>query len=157
DQSVYVRQSIASLVQEGVLGALLCSLTILVFLGQWRMTAIAVLTLPISVLSAAIFLYYTGNTLNVMTLAGRTLAIASMVYSAISRLENTHRHRGRGANPRDAAFLGASEVAMPELVATLCTFLVLSPLALMPGMGEFLFRPMTLAVAFAMGSAYLLS
>ncbi len=157
DQSVYVRQSIASLIQEGVLGAVLCSLTILLFLGQWRMTAIAVLTLPISVLSALIFLYYTGNTVNVMTLAGLTLAIGPMVDSAIICLENTHRHLGLGASPREAAYFGASEVAMPELVATLCTFLVLSPLALMPGMGEFLFRPMTLAVAFAMTSAYFLS
>lgn len=157
DQSIYVRQSIASLVQEGVLGSILCSLTILLFLGQWRMTAIAVLTLPISVLSALIFLRFTGNTVNVMTLAGLTLAIGPMVDSAIICLENTHRHLGLGASPRRAAYLGASEVAMPELIATLCTFLVLSPLALMPGMGEFLFRPMTLAVAFAMGSAYFLS
>ncbi|MFO0954113.1 MAG: efflux RND transporter permease subunit [Isosphaeraceae bacterium] len=157
DQSVYVKQSISSLMQEGLLGAVLCSLTILVFLGQWRMTAIAVLTLPISVLSALVFLYCTGNTVNVMTLAGLTLAIGPMVDSAIICLENTHRHLGLGAHPQEAAFLGASEVAMPELIATLCTFLVLSPLALMPGMGEFLFRPMTLAVAFAMGSAYILS
>ena len=157
DQSVYVKQSIISLVQEGVMGAVLCSLTILLFLGQLRMTAIAVLTLPISVLSALIFLYYTGNTVNVMTLAGLTLAIGPMVDSAIICLENTHRHLGMGATPHEAAYFGASEVAMPELVATLCTFLVLSPLALMPGMGEFLFKPMTLAVAFAMTSAYILS
>ena len=157
DQSVFVRQAISSLVQEGVLGAVLCSLTILLFLGQWRMTAIAVMTLPISVLSACIFLYCVGQTINVMTLAGLTLAIGPMIDSAIICLENTHRHLGLGANPHEAAYLGASEVAMPELVSTLCTFLVLAPLALMPGMGEFLFMPMTLAVAFAMCSAYILS
>jgi multidrug efflux pump subunit AcrB len=157
DQSVFVRQAISSLVQEGVLGAILCSMTILLFLGQWRMTAIAVMTLPISVLSACIFLYALGQTVNVMTLAGLTLAIGPMIDSAIICLENTHRHLGMGAAPRQAAYLGASEVAMPELVSTLCTFLVLSPLALMPGMGEFLFLPMTLAVAFAMCSAYILS
>ena len=99
DQSVYVRQSIASLVQEGVLGAVLCSLVILLFLGEWRMTVIAVLTLPISVLSALICLYYTGNTINVMTLAGLSLAIGPMVDSAIICLENTHRHLGLGATP----------------------------------------------------------
>ncbi|WP_422926303.1 efflux RND transporter permease subunit [Singulisphaera sp. PoT] len=157
DQSIFVRQAISSLVQEGVLGAVLCSLTILLFLGQWRMTAIAVMTLPISVLSACIFLYYAGQTVNVMTLAGLTLAIGPMIDSAIICLENTHRHLGLGASPHDAAYLGASEVALPELVSTLCTFLVLSPLALMPGMGEFLFLPLTLAVAFAMCSAYILS
>jgi multidrug efflux pump subunit AcrB len=157
DQSVYVRHAITSLVEEGALGAVLCSLVILVFLGEWRMTLIAVLTIPIAVLAAAICLYYTGNTLNVMTLAGLSLAIGPLVDSAIICLENTHRHLGLGARPKAAAFLGASEVAMPELVASCCTLLVLAPLALMPGLGKFLFRPMALAVAFAMISAYLLS
>src|SRR5437763_8235256 len=157
DQSVYVRHSIESLAEEGVLGAILCSLVILVFLGEWRMTLIAVLTIPISVLSAVIWLYATGNTINVMTLAGLALAIGPLVDSAIICLENTHRHLGLGARPKEAAFLGASEVALPELIAMLCTFLVLAPLALMPGLGAFLFRPMAMAVAFAMLTAYLLS
>ncbi|HJT34782.1 MAG TPA: efflux RND transporter permease subunit, partial [Pirellulales bacterium] len=157
DQSVYVRTSIEALVQEGALGSILCSLVILVFLGEWRMTMIAIMTLPLSVLSALVCLYYTGNTVNVMTLGGLALAIGPMVDSAIICLENTHRHLSLGSSPHEAAFLGASEVAMPELVSTLCTFLVLAPLALMPGIGQFLFRPMALAVAFAMVTAYLLS
>ncbi|HWB10815.1 MAG TPA: efflux RND transporter permease subunit [Pirellulales bacterium] len=157
DQSVYVRSSIWSLVQEGGLGAILCSLVILLFLAEWRMTVIAVATLPLAVFAAVVCLYYTDNTINVMTLGGLALAIGPMVDSAIICLENTHRHLSEGKDSKEAAFLGASEVAMPELVATLCTFLVLAPLALMPGMGQFLFRPMTLAVAFAMISAYLLS
>ena len=157
DQSVYVRASIAALVQEGALGAILCSLVILLFLGQWRMTAIAIMTLPLSVLGAIVCLRYTGNTINVMTLAGLALAIGPMVDSAIICLENTHRHLSLGAAPKEAAFLGASEVALPELVSTICTFLVLAPLALMPGMGQFLFKPMAYAVAFAMIVAYILS
>jgi multidrug efflux pump subunit AcrB len=157
DQSVYVRHSIESLVEEGVLGAVLCSLVILLFLGEWRMTVIAVLTIPIAVLASLIGLYATGNTINVMTLAGLSLAIGPMVDSAIICLENTHRHLGLGASPHEAAFRGASEVAMPELVASLCTLLVLAPLALMPGLGEFLYRPMAAGVTFAMIFAYLLS
>ncbi len=157
DQSIYVRQSIKALVQEGVLGAILCSLVIVVFLGQLRMTAIAICTIPLSVLGALIGLYATGNTINVMTLAGLALAIGPLVDSAIICLENTHRHLALGAKVRQAAFLGASEVAMPELVSSLCTFLVLAPLALIPGMGAFLFRPMAYAVAFAMIIAYVLS
>ncbi len=157
DQSVYVRSSVSALVQEGTIGAVLCSLVILLFLGQWRMTIIAILTLPLSVLVGIICLLYSGQTINVMTLAGLTLAIGPMIDSAIICLENTHRHLTLGASPKDAALNGASEVAMPELVSTLCTFLVLSPLALMPGMGRFLFLPMTLAVMFAMTSAYILS
>ena len=136
DQSVYVRHSIESLVEEGVLGAVLCSLVILLFLGEWRMTVIAVLTIPIAVLASLIGLYASGNTINVMTLAGLSLAIGPMVDSAIICLENTHRHLGLGATPEEAAFRGASEVAMPELVASLCTLLVLAPLALMPGPGR---------------------
>lgn len=157
DQSVYVRASIAALVQEGLIGAILCSLVILMFLGQWRMTLIAILTLPLSVLAAIMCLYAFGQTINVMTLAGLTLAIGPMIDSAIICLENTHRHLAMGASPREAALEGASEVAMPELVSTLCTFLVLTPLVLVPGMGRFLFLPMTLAVVFAMTAAYLLS
>jgi multidrug efflux pump subunit AcrB len=157
DQSVYVRESISALLQEGILGAILCSLVILLFLGEWRMTLIAVLTLPLSALMAVVCLKFFNHTINVMTLAGLTLAIGPMIDSAIICLENTHRHLGMGASPYDAALEGASEVAMPELIATLCTFLVLAPLALIPGMGKFLFLPMMLAVMFAMATAYLLS
>jgi multidrug efflux pump subunit AcrB len=157
DQSVYVRKSIEALVQEGLLGAVLCSLVILMFLGEWRMTGIAIMTLPISCLACCAALYFTGQTINTMTLAGMTLAIGPMIDSAIICLENTHRHLGMGATTRKAAFLGASEVAMPELVSTLCTFLVLSPLVLTPGLGQFLFKPMAMAVAFSMIAAYFLS
>jgi multidrug efflux pump subunit AcrB len=157
DQSIYVANSIKSLAQEGMLGAVLCSLVILLFLGQWRMTLIAVMTIPIAVLTAIIGFFVFGLTINVMTLAGLALAIGPLVDSAVICLENTHRHLGLGATPKEAAYFGASEVAMPELVATFCLLLVIAPLALAPGMGTFLFRPMVLAVVFAMASAYLLS
>jgi multidrug efflux pump subunit AcrB len=157
DQSVYVRHSIRSLVQEGVLGAVLCSLVILAFLGQWRMTLIALLTIPISVIAALACLYYAGETINVMTLAGLSLAIGPLVDLAIICLENTHRHLGMGHSPYDAAYEGVSEVSLPALAASLCTLLVLAPLALAPGSGRFLFFPMALAVAFAMLSAFVLS
>src|SRR5271165_2115081 len=90
DQSVYVRNSIEALVQEGLLGALLCSLVILIFLGEIRMTGIAIMTLPISCLACCAALYFTGQTINTMTLAGMTLAIGPMIDSAIICLENTH-------------------------------------------------------------------
>ena len=92
-----------------------------------------------------------------MTLSGLAMAIGPLVDSAIISLENTDRHLERGTPLIRAALDGPSEVALPELVASLSTLMVLSPLALMPGSGSFLFRPMTLAVAFAMGTAYILS
>ena len=157
DQSIYVRKSISALVQEGVLGALLCSLVILIFLGQLRMTLIAILTIPLSVLAAVGCLYAIGQTINVMTLAGLALAIGPLVDTAIVCLENTHRHLQQGLTPLQAAFRGSSEVASPALIATLCTFLVLVPLMFVPGLGQFLFSPMTYAVFFAMVTAFLLS
>src|SRR5207247_973916 len=100
----------------------------------------ALLTIPISVLAALACLQATGNTINVMTLAGLSLAIGPLVDCAIISLENTHRHLGLGAAPAEAAFSGASEVALPAVVASLCTLLVLAPLAFIPGLGKFLFR-----------------
>ena len=79
DQSIYVRQSISSLLNEGILGAILCSLVILLFLGEWRMTLIAIMTIPIAVCAALLGLYTTNNTINVMTLAGLSLAIGPLV------------------------------------------------------------------------------
>ncbi len=157
DQSVYVRQAIHVLIEEGVLGAVMCSLVILVFLGSLRMTAIAVLTIPLSVLAAIAGLYATDQTINVMTLAGLALAIGPLVDLSVICLENTHRHLGLCGDPRKAALLGTREVAMPALVATCCTLLVLSPLAFIPDLGRFLFLPMALAVGFAMIGAYVLS
>ena len=141
-----------------MLGAVLCSLVILLFLGEWRMTVIAVMTIPISVLAALIGLYSTGNTINVMTLAGLSLAIGPLVDSAIICLENTHRHLGLGATPRGGRVPRApARWRCPSWSPRCCTLLVLAPLALMPGLGEFLFRPMAMAVAFAMIAAYMLS
>jgi len=157
DQSVYVKQSISSLATEGILGAVLCSLVILLFLGRWQMTMIAILTIPLSILSAIGMLYAFGQTINVMTLSGLSMAIGPMVDSAIISLENIDSHMEKGAKLRRAAMDGPAEVALPELVANVSTLLVLAPLALMPGSGSFLFRPMTMAVAFAMVTAYILS
>ena len=157
DQSVFVRQSIKALFQEGATGGIFCVLVILLFLGQWKMTAIAGMTLPLSLLVSVTCLQATGNTINVMTLAGLTLAIGPMVDSAVICLENTERHLSMGASPEEAAYLGASQVAMPELVSTICTLLVLWPLALTSELGMFLFKPMAMGVTFCMIAAYFLS
>jgi len=157
DQTTAVRKAIDSLVEEGVVGAVLVSVMILIFLGEWKMTVIAVLVLPLAVLGAVVGLSASGNTINVMTLSGLFLAIGPLVDNAIVVLENTHRHLGLGKNPVRAAFDAASEVSLPVLVATLSTMVVLAPIALTPGLGGFLFKPLALAVAFAMVASYLLA
>jgi multidrug efflux pump subunit AcrB len=162
DQSDYVRGAIKSLIQEGVIGAVLVSIMILIFLGNWRMTLIASMSIPLAVLCAITGLFFGGQifgvqTINAMTLSGLALAIGPLVDDAIVVLENTHRHQTMGKSRIKAAFDGAVEVTLPVLVATLTTIIVLVPIAFMPGMGGFLFRPLTLAVAFAMIASFILS
>ncbi|MGE3808413.1 MAG: efflux RND transporter permease subunit, partial [Gemmataceae bacterium] len=157
DQSEYVRHAIKSLVEEGVLGALLAAGMILLFLGDFRSTIIATMLIPLAVLAALAGLLMTGNTVNAMTLGGLALAIGPLVDNAIVVLENTHRHLQMGKSRVKAALDGAAEVAQPTLVATLATIIVLVPLAFLPGMGRFLFRPLALAVGFAMLVSLLLA
>jgi multidrug efflux pump subunit AcrB len=157
DQTIFVRQAIKSLVQEGIVGALLVSLMILIFLGNWRMTLIASMSIPLAVLGAIICLYITGNTINAMSLGGLALAIGPLVDDAIVELENNHRNYSLGKSRVRAALDGCVEVMVPVLVATCTTNIVLAPVALQPGMGGFLFRPLALAVTFAMFSSFLLS
>jgi multidrug efflux pump subunit AcrB len=157
DQSVYVRHAIHSLIEEGILGAILAAGMILIFLGDLRATFIATLSIPLAVLAAIAALLATGNTINAMTLGGLALAVGPLVDNAIVVLENIHRHLKMGKAPLWAALDGAGEVAQPALVATCATIIVLVPLALMPGMGKFLFRPLALAVGCAMAASLVLA
>jgi CzcA family heavy metal efflux pump len=157
DQTVAVVQSLRALVHEGILGSALVSLMILVFLRNWRMTLIATLSIPIAILGAVIGLFATGNTLNLMTLSGLALAIGPLVDDAIVELENNHRHHLLGKSRVRAALDSSVQVMVPVLVATCTTMLVLAPLAFLPGMGGFLFRPLATAVAFALVVSFLLS
>lgn len=157
DQSEYVRKSIESLIHEGVMGAILVSIMILIFLGNWKMTLIASMSLPLAILGSIVGLKTTGNTINVMTLGGLFLAIGPLIDDALVVLENVHRHMGMGKSPAAAAADGANEVTMPVLVATLALIIVLCPIALTPGVGGFLFKPLALAVAFAMLTSFVLS
>jgi multidrug efflux pump subunit AcrB len=157
DQTIFVREAIHSLIQEGIVGAILVSIMILIFLGNWRMTLIASMSIPLAILGAVIGLYVTGNTINAMTLGGLALAIGPLVDDAIVELENNHRNYNLGKSRIRAALDGCAEVMVPVLVATCTTNIVLAPVALQPGMGGFLFRPLALAVTFAMFSSFLLS
>ena len=157
DQSVYVRESIQNLQHEALLGGGLAILAILIFLRSWRSTLFISLAIPISVLSAFLGLYFTENSLNIMTLGGLALVLGRLVDDAIVVLENTHRHLAMGKAPTKAALEAAGEVAMPVLVATITTAVVFFPVVFLSGMGRFLFTPLALTVAFAIFASYLVS
>ncbi|MCC6981497.1 MAG: efflux RND transporter permease subunit [Candidatus Melainabacteria bacterium] len=157
DQSHYVREAIHSLIQEGLLGAGLAALMILVFLGSFRSTLVISLSIPLSVLAAFIGLYFTGHTINVMTLGGLALAVGRLVDDAIVVLENIARHLTMGKSVMKAAIEGTQEVAAPVLLATITTIVVFFPVIFLSGMGQFLFVPLALAVAFSMAASFIMS
>lgn len=136
DQSVYVRQAIESLAEEGGLGAVPCSLIILVFLGGWQMTPIAILAIS----GAVACLYGPWQTVNLMTLAGLALAISPLVDTATWSWRTPSATWGSG--PPRGRRRSPGQGGRPALTAGLCTLLVLLPLTLMPGLGAFLFRPL---------------
>ncbi|MGB7290812.1 MAG: efflux RND transporter permease subunit [Thermodesulfobacteriota bacterium] len=157
DQSVYVRQAISDLVHEGILGAVLASIMVLIFLGSVRSTFIILLSLPLAILSAFIGLYFTGKSINAMTLGGLALAVGLLIDQSVVVIENIHRHLEMGKTPWDAALHGATEVAKPLLSITLTITVVFFPIVFITGMGKFLFSPLALSVAFAIAASFVLS
>jgi multidrug efflux pump subunit AcrB len=154
DQSLYIRQAIQTLEHEGLLGGGLACLMVLLFLGSLRYTLIIALAIPLSVTAAFIGLYFTGHTINIMTLGGLALAVGRLVDDAIVVVENTHRHMEMGKSSRQAAGDAVGEVAMPMLVITITVFLVFLPIAFFTGIIKFLFVPLAVAVAYAMMASY---
>jgi multidrug efflux pump subunit AcrB len=157
DQAQYVRDARNNLLTESLCGAVLASLVVLLFLGSLRSTWIVALTIPLSILAAFIGLYYTGNTLNIMTLGGLALVLGRLVDDAILDVENTVRHLNMGKTPFQAARDSAREISVPVLMATITTCIVFFPITFMAGMGKYLFTPLALAACFVMFASYVIS
>ncbi|MGH7655702.1 MAG: efflux RND transporter permease subunit, partial [Gemmatimonadaceae bacterium] len=157
DQSVYVRNTIAGVLREGILAALLTALMILVFLGSWRSTVIVAVSIPLSALVSIICLWATGQTLNVMTLGGLALAVGILVDDATVAIENIHRNVDHGKPLRRAIVDGAEQIAIPAFVSTLSICIVFLPIFALTGPAGALFKPLAMAVVFAMAASYFFS
>jgi CzcA family heavy metal efflux pump len=157
DQSTYVRATIAGVLREGIIAAVLTALMILVFLGSWRSTLIVATSIPLSVFVSIICLWATGQTLNVMTLGGLALAVGILVDDATVSIENIHRNLEHGKPLSDAIVDGAEQIAVPAFVSMLSICLVFLPIFALSGPAAALFRPLALSVIFAMSASYLLS
>ncbi|MHB2017392.1 MAG: efflux RND transporter permease subunit [Candidatus Xenobia bacterium] len=157
DQSVYVRKAITGLLQEGLMGFVLAALAIYLFLNNAKSTVIVAVTLPLSVLPAFILLYFTGQSINVMTLGGLSLAVGMIIDNAVIVLENIARHMEEGAPPGKAALNGAGEIATAVMVATIVLCIVFFPVSLMEGMAKFLFTPLAMAVVFSLTASYVMA
>lgn len=157
DQSGYVINSLKSLAIEGLLGAILTGLMVLLFLRDTRSALIVVMTIPLALLSAVICLNLFGQTINIMTLGGLALAIGILVDEATVTIENIHRHLETD-QPKSTAILEAcKEIAVPKFLILLCVLAVFVPAFFMSGIPKAMFLPLTLAVGFAMIASFLLS
>ena len=157
DQSVFVRGAVEGVVREAILGSILVSLMILVFLGSWRSMVVVSTSIPLAIFTAIIALNLTGQSINIMTLGGLALAIGMLVDDATVEVENIHRNRGLGKPLTVAILDGARQVAVPAIVATLSICVVFFPVVLLYGPAKYLFTPLAFAVVVAMLASYLLS
>lgn len=157
DQSKLVTASIAGVLREGAIAAGLTGLMILLFLGSWRSTLIVLISIPLSILTSIVILYFMGHTLNTMTLGGMALAVGILVDDSTVTIENTHRLRSEGMNLAAATLHGSAGIAVPTMVSTLAISCVFTSVVFLEGPAKFLFSPLGLAVVFAMLASYGLS
>ena len=157
DQSLFVKAAVSGVIREGVIAASLTSLMILLFLGSWRSTLIIAISIPLAVLCSITALAALGQTLNIMTLGGLSLAVGILVDDATVTIENINYHLEQGKPVRAAIMDGAVQIVTPAFVSLLCICIVFVPMFLLPGVAGFLFVPMAEAVVFAMIASFLLS
>ncbi|APR76094.1 Cobalt-zinc-cadmium resistance protein CzcA [Minicystis rosea] len=157
DQSVFVRAAVEGVLKEAAIAAGLTALMILLFLGSWRATLVVVVSIPLSILVSIMILFALGQTLNVMTLGGMSLAVGILVDDATVEIENIHRNLAQRKPLVRAILDGAQEIAVPAFVSTLCICIVFVPVAFITGAAKSLFIPLAMAVVFAMLTSYFLS
>jgi multidrug efflux pump subunit AcrB len=155
DQSIFVSASVQGVVREALIAACLTALMILLFLGSWRSTLVVATSIPLSILTSIILLGALGQTINIMTLGGLSLAVGILVDDATVEVENTNRNLAMGGKTLTRAILdGAQQIAVPTFVATTCICIVFMPVVFLTGAAKSLFTPLAMAVVFAMMSSY---
>ncbi len=157
DQSIYVTESLLGLLMEGGIGALLTGGVVLLFLRDVRSSLIVVLNIPFALLAAVVGLWVSGQTINIMTLSGLSLAVGILVDEATVTIENIHSHLGQGRRLLGSIYDASLEVVIPRLLAMLSVVSVFMPSFFMVGPTKSLFVPLSLAVGLAMFASYILS
>jgi multidrug efflux pump subunit AcrB len=155
DQSVFVINAAKSLMTEGILGAILTGLMVLLFLRDWPSSLVVIITIPVSVLGAVFFLKLAGQTINIMTLSGLALAIGILVDQATVTIENIHQHLEMGKDKKQAIMDACAEISFPLLLILLCILAVFAPAFVMNGVPKAMFLPLSLSIAFAMIVSYI--
>ena len=135
-----IENSIASLVETFVLACLFVVIVVLFFLGEWRATIIIMVTIPVALIASFIYLFITGNTINIISLSSISIALGMVVDDAIVVLENVTTHIERGSKPREAAIYGTNEVGVAVIATTLTLIAVFFPFTMMTGMAGIMFK-----------------
>jgi CzcA family heavy metal efflux pump len=157
DQSIFVKAAVNGVIREALIAACLTALMILLFLGSWRSTLIIAVSIPLSILVSVLTLSALGETINIMTLGGLALAVGILVDDATVEIENIERNLAMGKEIRTAILDGASQIAVPAFVSTLCICIVFLPMFFLTGVSKYLFVPLAEAVVFAMLASYFFS
>lgn len=157
DQSTYVINSVKSLITEGIIGAILTGLMVILFLRDFRAALIVILTIPTSIISAVLFLNLFGQTINIMTLSGLALAVGILVDESTVTIENIHQHLDMGKPKALAIWDACKEIAFPKLLILFCILAVFAPAFTMGGIPGSLFLPLALSIGFSMIVSYFLA
>jgi multidrug efflux pump subunit AcrB len=157
DQSVFVKAALESVLMGGAMAAGLTALMILLFLGNWRLTLIILVSIPLSIISAVLALFVGGQTLNTMTLGGFALAVGILVDNGTVVIENIERHVYMGEALTPAIIDGCGEVGVPTMLSTLSICIVFVPVFLLQGTAKYLFSPMSLSVCLSLLASLALS
>ncbi len=157
DQSLYIRQSISNLIEQGLHGSLLAAVVILIFLRNFTSTLIISVAIPLSIMVTFIVLYFSGQTLNVFTLGGLALGIGRLVDDSIVELENIQRHLNITPRRWNAILEAAREVAMPILASTITTVVVFLPIFFVAGIARLLLIPLTITIAISLFTSFFVS
>ncbi len=157
DQSVYVINAVKSLMTEGGIGAILTGLMVLLFLGDVRGALIVIITIPTCIISGVLFLSLFGQTINIMTLSGLSLAIGILVDESTVTIENIHQHMDMGKPKALAIWDACKEIAFSKLLILFCILAVFAPAFTMTGIPGALFLPLALAIGFSMVTSYLMA
>ena len=150
DSSNNIINSINSLKETIIITFLVVMLVVYVFLGRWRATFIIILSIPISLMASLVYLFATGNTLNIISMSALSIAIGMVVDDSIVALENITTHIERGEKPKEAAVHGTEEVGISIIASTLTMLCVFLPLTLITGMSGIMFRQLGWIVSIIM-------
>jgi HAE1 family hydrophobic/amphiphilic exporter-1 len=153
DTSDYISDSINNLTETLLFAFLFVVLVVIFFLGRWRATFIIVLTIPISLISAFIYLNVSGNSINIISLSALSIAIGMVVDDAIVVLENISKHVERGSTPREASIYATNEVWLAVIASTLTIVAVFFPLTMVSGMMGVLFHQLGWIVTITIGAS----